>query len=79
MGEAGPCDLGARWMEMEMELELESGAPEGSVRARRGRLLGKDQGGAGPAVLTRLSPTGGAAAFCLLWGRGAAPFLLPPQ
>jgi len=29
-------------MEMEMELE-ESGAPEGTVRARRGELLGKEE------------------------------------
>jgi hypothetical protein len=45
-----------------------------TVRARRG---GKEE--PSPAVPTRLSPTGGAASFCLLWGRGVVTFLLAPH
>jgi hypothetical protein len=53
-------------MEMELELELRRRAVRRRVRSAHaavGWLLGKER--AGPAVLTRLSPTGGAAAFCL--------------
>lgn len=73
MGRRGPCDLGRGAADGDGDgVGGERCACAGGYGPRTLRWP-VGQGGAGPAVLTPLSPTGGAAAFCLLWGRGAGP------